>query len=316
MDLTVIIPIYNTEKYLGECIQSLDLEHNDIEVILVDDGSTDNSILIANSYVSKNVKLFSQPNRGVSSARNMGLRQATRKYVMFLDSDDKLMKSWAISTRKIIDSDFDIAYFSKKIPGIYSDLDLLKLLLGQGDFVYSGCSSKLFKRDLIITNGLRFNDAIINGEDLLFNLACLNYSKKNVFISKSFYLYRQNLQSLTHSPNEYFIKSNFLFFQELEQLLKKSSIVDSRQREVILNNAIFSSIYLIVSKYNLKKSENARNAIKQLTNQVNLKATTFNLRYMAAYLLCLFRCFTFLNFVKNLKQKVKSSEGEDRWIII
>lgn len=316
MDLTVIIPIYNTEKYLGECIQSLDLEHNDIEVILVDDGSTDNSILIANSYVSKNVKLFSQPNRGVSSARNMGLRQATRKYVMFLDSDDKLMKSWALSTRKIIDSDFDIAYFSKKIPGIYSDLDLLKLLLGQGDFVYSGCYSKLFKRDLIITNGLRFNDAIINGEDLLFNLACLNYSKKNVFISKSFYLYRQNLQSLTHSPNEYFIKSNFLFFQELEQLLKKSSIVDSRQREVILNNAIFSSIYLIVSKYNLKKSENARNAIKQLTNQVNLKATTFNLRYMAAYLLCLFRCFTFLNFVKNLKQKVKSSEGEDRWIII
>lgn len=316
MDLTVIIPIYNTEKYLGECIQSLDLEHNDIEVILVDDGSTDNSILIANSYVSKNVKLFSQPNRGVSSARNMGLRQATRKYVMFLDSDDKLMKSWAISTRKIIDSDFDIAYFSKKIPGIYSDLDLLKLLLGQGDFVYSGCCSKLFKRDLIITNGLRFNDAIINGEDLLFNLACLNYSKKNVFISKSFYLYRQNLQSLTHSPNEYFIKSNFLFFQELEQLLKKSSIVDSLQREVILNNAIFSSIYLIVSKYNLKKSENARNAIKQLTNQVNLKATTFNLRYMAAYLLCLFRCFTFLNFVKNLKQKVKSSEGEDRWIII
>lgn len=316
MDLTVIIPIYNTGKYLDECIQSLDLEHNDIEVILVDDGSTDDSYSIAKQYSSETVKLFSKPNGGVSSARNIGLRQATRKYIMFLDSDDKFIKTWATKIQSILETDCDIAYFSKKISRYYSNFELLKLLLGQGEFVYSGCCSKLFKRDLIVNNGIFFNNKIINGEDLLFNIACLNYSKKQIFIPESFYLYRQNLQSLTHSSNEYFIKSNFLFFEELELLLNESTVVDQHQRERIINNAIFSSIYLMVNKYNLEKSENARQAVKQLINQVNLKSATFNMRYLLAYFLCKLRCFFILSCLRNFKNKLNSFKAGQRWIII
>ena len=117
MDLSIIIPIYNTGKFLVECLDSLNLTQNDVEVVLVDDGSTDDSYVLANKYVSDNVKILYQSHKGVSAARNLGLSAATRKYVMFLDSDDKLTKFWNKNIEKELSSDTDIVYFLDWNPG-------------------------------------------------------------------------------------------------------------------------------------------------------------------------------------------------------
>lgn len=91
MKVSIIIPLYNAEKYISECIESaLNQTYKDIEIIIVDDGSTDNSFAIASQYKSEKVKLFSQDNKGAAAARNVGLSHATGNYIQFLDADDTI----------------------------------------------------------------------------------------------------------------------------------------------------------------------------------------------------------------------------------
>ena len=89
--VTVVIPLYNAEKYIAETLQSvLAQTYPNIEVLVIDDGSTDDSLVIAKTYESEKVKVFSQPNKGASAARNYGLREAKGDYIQFLDADDLL----------------------------------------------------------------------------------------------------------------------------------------------------------------------------------------------------------------------------------
>ena len=89
--ISIIIPVYNSEKYLKECLDSvINQTYNNLEIIVVNDGSTDNSLQIIQSYKDNRIKLINKENGGVSSARNVGLKQATGEYIMFVDSDDCL----------------------------------------------------------------------------------------------------------------------------------------------------------------------------------------------------------------------------------
>ena len=95
--VSVIIPVYNVEKYLRRCLNSvIDQEYKNIEIILVNDGSTDNSLEIAISYKEKDkrIKVFSQENQGLSAARNMGLDKSHGEYITFIDSDDYVSKDY------------------------------------------------------------------------------------------------------------------------------------------------------------------------------------------------------------------------------
>lgn len=89
--VSIIVPVYNTEKYIRECLNSLiQQSYSHIEIIAVDDGSTDNSLCLLKKLAAKDsrLKVFSQPNQGVSAARNLALSKATGTYVMFVDADD------------------------------------------------------------------------------------------------------------------------------------------------------------------------------------------------------------------------------------
>ena len=91
--VSVIIPLYNTEKHIKDCIVSvLSQTYQNIEIIVIDDGSTDSSLDIANKYKSNTVKIISQTNKGAAAARNAGLQIATGEYIQFLDADDILEK--------------------------------------------------------------------------------------------------------------------------------------------------------------------------------------------------------------------------------
>lgn len=96
MEISIIVPIYNVEKYIFKCLESIvNQSFTDFEVILVDDGSTDNSSIICNKFVTEDsrFKYFYKNNGGLSDARNYGLNYAKGKYVVFIDSDDFIEKS-------------------------------------------------------------------------------------------------------------------------------------------------------------------------------------------------------------------------------
>lgn len=93
-DISIIVPIYNAEKYLNKCIDSLiNQTKKEIEIILINDGSKDNSEKIIQSYKDKRIRYISQPNKGIGKTRNLGIEKATGKYIMFIDSDDYLDKN-------------------------------------------------------------------------------------------------------------------------------------------------------------------------------------------------------------------------------
>lgn len=88
-DVSIIVPIYNAEKYLKKCVDSLvNQTKKELEIILINDGSTDNTLKILKEYKDKRIKLFSNKNQGIGKTRNFGISKATSKYIMFCDSDD------------------------------------------------------------------------------------------------------------------------------------------------------------------------------------------------------------------------------------
>ena len=112
--VSIIVPIYNKEKYLEKCLDSiLGQTYRDLEIILVDDGSTDNSLAICQRYAEKDprIKIYHKPNGGVSSARNLGLEKSTGKYISFVDPDDFIHSEFIERLEMmLVQSDAEIAY--------------------------------------------------------------------------------------------------------------------------------------------------------------------------------------------------------------
>ena len=113
--ISIIVPVYNVEKYLKECLDSLiNQTLEDIEIICINDGSTDNSLAILEEYQKKDsrIKVFSQRNQGVSAARNLGIEKATGEYLTFLDSDDRLeLNTCEILYKETIAKNSDFLFF-------------------------------------------------------------------------------------------------------------------------------------------------------------------------------------------------------------
>jgi glycosyltransferase involved in cell wall biosynthesis len=208
--ISIIVPIYNSEKYLGECLESiLNQEYINLEVILINDGSTDNSIDICNHYkgVDNRVVVVDVVNSGVSAARNLGIRIATGDYIGFVDSDDYInpnMFSTLMSKIEHDDSDICVmAYytinqkeseiFSKFINQIDGKEALRELLLLRFP---SSLWAYLYKKEFIKNTNL--DESIHFFEDFAFNVNILS-SVRNVSICyDKLYTYRINLESINH----------------------------------------------------------------------------------------------------------------------
>ena len=185
--ISVIVPVYNVEKYLRRCVDSiLNQTYRNLEIILVNDGSTDSSLQICNEYVQKDARIvvINKPNGGLSSARNAGLDAATGDYIGFVDSDDYIAPEMYERLLAAITDDMSISNvifvrsfedgrFGKSAVPHTADADisakdyLRELLLHKGDV--SACT-KLFPRKLIADT--RFAEGTLN-EDLLFVTALL-----------------------------------------------------------------------------------------------------------------------------------------------
>ena len=181
--ISVIVPIFNASKYLKRCISSIvDQSYDKLEILLVNDGSTDNSLHICEAFAAKDnrIKVISQDNGGVSKARNTGLRFATGEYVMFLDSDDYMLPDMCKTMLDVLHSkqaDCVICGIQEPEGGLWCpqrNIDYSTLADFKRDFIYqlntellSPCWNKIFKKQLIPH---LFNEDISFGEDLFFNL--------------------------------------------------------------------------------------------------------------------------------------------------
>lgn len=265
MNLSIIIPAYNCEKYIEECIYSiLDeiKEQNDIEVLLIDDGSTDNTYKLCEKFISKNFKIFKNKNHGVSFSRNYGINRASGKYIMFIDADDTLNPGWLKKIRNEIKPDSDIIYISGNIVNRKKDKNLiLQEIIGlktdNKTANFASACSKLYSRDLLQKYKINFDNKIINGEDMIFNVEVLLKANKISYINKSIYKYRINYSSATHIFNDKIFKSDRNFHNKLNKILIDNKI-DRNIIEEISEFCLFNSIYMLLYRISFTKYSSAR----------------------------------------------------------
>ena len=250
MLLSIIIPVYNSAPYLQKCLDSIiSQSFIDYEVLMIDDGSSDDSGDIIDSYSHKDSRFhaYHKTNEGVSAARNMGIDYALGSYIYFMDSDDYLVQTALEKMVQAIENDYDFVSFNFKIEdekghkisnSIYQDKEislnskdqLLKFLLRDYMTHKYGWEpwNRLYRRDIIEKNRLRFPPKLNLGEDFAFTLCYLFYVKKYKIISDTLYIYVQHQGSITNVlKDKYNLK---------KPLIQNSYILSYCNETLILNN--------------------------------------------------------------------------------
>lgn len=266
--LSIIIPVYNVQNYIGECLDSLLCQKlDDCEIIVVNDGSTDNSLRIIEDYAPKFngiVRIISQENSGLSSARNKGVKYAKGEYIYFLDSDDYL-KDFAIKVLlNIISLDKDTNIFQldniisntgKRLNNFFRNSERISIVdyfkeyhtIDSRNSVVSACSfiySSTFWRnnDLSFEVGKKYEDQLF-----LYNLLQKNGKIRVVHVDKPFYVFRENREGsistnvmLVHYQDRQYI------WRKAFQIFKDQKLID----KVYFNNLFKYCHWVLYEAYN------------------------------------------------------------------
>lgn len=233
--ISIIVPIYNAEATLKKCVDSLvNQSYKGIEILLVNDGSTDNSSSICQEFADKyaSVLYFSKENSGVSDTRNYGLNKAKGEYIMFVDSDDfvdtniceRLINSAAINGSDLVACGYNVSagdgyenVIEPCLDKAFTQKNYNYFLLNENKVMGSGWRL-LIKREL--TNDCKFDENIKISEDLLFTLEIISKSDKISVVNE--YLYNYNFGKTVFLAKYFkakFVKDYFLFVKKLEQIL-------------------------------------------------------------------------------------------------
>ncbi len=320
--VSVIVPVYNAEKYLNECINSLICQtYSTIEIILVNDGSKDSSDIICESFCSDfRVKVFHNDNHGVGYSRNYGIEKATGQYIVFVDSDDICDVELINNLYNCLtNSDADLAicglstFDDRKAntntivehSGIFTIADylskvLLNVRIGQ---ICGAPYCKLFKSSIINNNHLRFNTDVSYAEDFGFNMDYLLFCKKIVVIEESLYRYRENsVHSLTTSNYKYFSKDQYLehrliAYRKFEAVYSHYELLDLYRNDV---NLLMGEFIISTIKMSCKYSFNKNETLLFIKGILNDEYIQKRLNYRGMQLLDSIR-------IKMMKKKKSSS---------
>lgn len=203
--VSIIIPVFNMEKVLKRCLDSiLNQSYSALQIILIDDGSQDNSAEIAKKYAERDSRInyFYQKNQGVSSARNLGIKEAVGTYLMFVDADDSVDRDFVadyVNEAEKMYADFvlgGICFIEngkeyQKLPkvGNYSKKEYLSLICQRSFEPFGYIGNKLIRMNLIRNNSISFREDLHSQEDLDFMLSCIAKSEKIVCIDNCSYKY-------------------------------------------------------------------------------------------------------------------------------
>lgn len=203
--VSLVVPIYNCEKYLGKCLQSIVAQtYRNLEVILVDDGSSDRSGAICDEFAQDDSRIIvvHKKNGGVSRARNEGIKVAKGEWLCFVDGDDYVGQDYVINMYNATKNGTDlvVARTNRSIPIKSIDLekdDIPLYFSNKSILSLSGPMSKLFSKRIIKNNNVRFPENISMGEDGIFFTQYLNYVSKVSLIDACDYIYCDNDNSLS-----------------------------------------------------------------------------------------------------------------------
>lgn len=261
--VSIIVPVYNAQKSIEQCLSSIiNQTYNNIEVIMVNDGSTDNSKDICESYAVKydNIKLINQENSGPSVARNRGIEVASGRYIQFVDSDDKIDSDMVEKLVSGIDDEIDLVICGyrkifmdlgtkktvKRIPsisGIKSKEDFLNIF-GEcfRGWIINPPWNKLYVLNIIKDGGNKFDPNVSIGEDLIFNLNYVNKCKKINILNDALYNYIALEEgSLTRSYQKNHFENQKMLFVEVRKFLIENNSYH-RENKDLINTMCMNSI--------------------------------------------------------------------------
>lgn len=264
--ISIIIPVYNTERYLKKCLDSIFCQSfKDFEVIVVNDGSTDGSQSICENILNEhsNAILISQVNQGVAESRNVGIQMSHGEYLTFVDSDDYVDEDWLLSFVSVLKGENDFDMVTQGLFVDYSDKTNSVLI---DEFIYEEKSlsiayknlkklsiegflfNKLYKRRIIVNNNIRFQYSL--KEDLLFNLKYLYYSTSMITISYCGYHYVQHgSQSLIHRRYKPDYMHRLIFDLKKTALSFADKCADLDLHKSIIEEYLLSFAVLLISMY-------------------------------------------------------------------
>ncbi len=301
LKVSIIVPTYNVKDYVEECVNSLISQtYEDIEIILVDDGSTDGSSDILDNLEGKDVrvKVFHKENGGTHSARNLGVEKSTGDYVMFIDPDDWFSKDCVESVVEIIKTTgADVvkfnyvkeygSYFENKTNNLldsklYVDSEYIKILrmnlglvgnelknIQDFNFLASVCFG-CYKKEIITSNSLAFTNMKEIGtfSDGLFNLGFLLKANSFYYLDKHLYHYRKNnFASCTNTYRANFLEKNKVLIEKIYALVNPESL--GQDFKLAYDNRVSYSVLELCLNVVENKEATLKNSIKDLKTIIN-----------------------------------------------
>lgn len=264
--ISVIIPVYKAEEFLTRCLESiLTQTYNNLEIILIDDGSPDNSGKICDEYAKKDkrIKVIHKQNEGVSVARNIGIENSTGKYITFIDSDDWIDKyAYEKMLEQMKKNNVDVVkcgFFKdfEEMPFIYPESKKIDLDVNREEVIQlfttgralAGMCYLLIKKTCIDKID-KFNSKLALGEDLLFELELMCTAGSIYMFNDRFYHYFTNIGSATKSMNykKRNIEQLMILYENVCNLLREYDLLDNKKKEDFAFYC-FYNIYLQLAKY-------------------------------------------------------------------
>lgn len=332
MKLSIVIPIYNAEKYIEDCLASILPEMDDeLELLLLDDGSKDSSYEIMQKYEKGNIRIFHHENNGVSYTRNCGITEATGEYIMFVDADDRLSPGWKTAALSGCDGTADVVYYSKNFEE-QRNADKTNIIHGIFGIFDSKCNanmsspcSKLYRSEFLLQNQIRFDCRLINGEDGIFNLNVILKAEHFACRRASFYQYRIYMGSSSKKYSDKFYDSNLRYFSLAENLLKNNNVEDHEIARC-MSYAVTYSVYLylfLISNFcdsaQRKEQERKiyRGGMREYMNSYPGSRDCTKV-VQIVYWLSKHNCFWGTKQIFNLRNRVRSGKekGKMKWEMI
>lgn len=339
--VSIIVPIYNAEKYLEKCISSIiNQTYSNLEIILINDGSKDKSIDICNKYakMDNRIIVIDKENEGVSIARNKGIQIANGEWISFIDADDWIEPNmYEVMLSKSKNKELDVVicncyinknnnevknsfltlndtFYNKEEINVFQRKFLCKGIKKYKPYVWGIGAPwcKLYRSKLIKENDIKFVPGLTRNEDGLFNLYIFEYAKKLLYVSECLYHYRILSSSLSHGKQENIVKNTE---KNLDELIK---FADKFNKDEIFVNGVYSRIitstqqylqYLFFYDINIKSYKKKKKEILNLMKQDRYHTACKKFSYSTMTFFEKIYCFCFKHkLILSLLLLVKSRQ--------
>lgn len=305
--VSVIIPMYNSEKYIKNTINSvIEQTFNDWELIVVDDGSSDNSIEVAKSFNDERIRLIESLNGGASSARNIGIDNASGEYITFLDSDDLYDRNYLEKLFRFNNYDLVVCGIKRiindKTEAFCAEFTYNNIPNNILDIIQSGMLNspvnKLYKKAIIDKYHLKFDISMEIGEDYNFNFRYLEYCESIKCINDLLYLYLIRNNSISSKKIDDVLNKRKINIDLTEKYLRKYNIDLS-----LVDNMKVKLIYVYLMQDNPSNKEIEDNLyIDYFKNLKNVKGKSYVIMYYIYKLHWIFGLKLFAKMIKILRK--------------